>query len=305
MHETKIMSKLQEQLNILHTKYDNLSKEHATLKKNSEDKATLQKKRIDSLEDQLSKATSPQTIRTTTSVAIQTTPEPTKQTNTLETLQKENKRLKTDLAQLKKNTIQKIPTGNTTTEKKVIFIKPNQVTKNTAGTQTEAPKHNTQGIQTNHLKATATSTQTQETFEPTSPQSQNRHRSMQAVIYHLEILRQKTKKLKEKNALKAAQQLTKTLQTHVDNYLNDTSISLKTFQDKAKRAVNNAKPTFKTSDGWKRLLGNLLIAITTLSAGFFVNKALTGQFLFFTPSNINETLAELTDSLGPSSNAAP
>ncbi|WP_218814700.1 hypothetical protein [Rickettsiella endosymbiont of Dermanyssus gallinae] len=65
------------------------------------------------------------------------------------------------------------------------------------------------------------------------------------------------------------------------DYFLEKKIDYKTYKEKSFDIINQQRPELDKHRGYKQVLGNLLILIATLGIGQLLNKACTGNFLFF------------------------
>lgn len=114
-----------------------------------------------------------------------------------------------------------------------------------------------------------------------------------------------------KTASRTAEDLSITIKAKIKEHLTigRKPINIRSFMEECTTAINEARPTLGHHRGWKKLLGNLGIAILSLGVGYLVaglfQKALTGNFLLFRPkTDAEKKLAtlerEITQQLGNS-----
>ena len=65
------------------------------------------------------------------------------------------------------------------------------------------------------------------------------------------------------------------------DYFTEKKIDYKTYKEISSDIINQERPELDKHRGYKQILGNLLILMATLGTGQLVNKACTGNFLFF------------------------
>jgi hypothetical protein len=85
------------------------------------------------------------------------------------------------------------------------------------------------------------------------------------------------------------------------NYFNH-KISTSDFVKRCNLAIKKAQPVLENIRGWKLILGNIALAIVGIGIGYLVagivNKALTGNFLFFRPG-VTRKLKQLENAVKP------
>ncbi|MCZ6914123.1 MAG: hypothetical protein O7C59_06470 [Rickettsia endosymbiont of Ixodes persulcatus] len=73
------------------------------------------------------------------------------------------------------------------------------------------------------------------------------------------------------------------------------------YKARALQTINESRPVLETHRGYKQILGNLCLLILTAFLIFLINKACTGNFLFF---NLTESAKQL-NALGQTINTYP
>jgi hypothetical protein len=95
-------------------------------------------------------------------------------------------------------------------------------------------------------------------------------------------------------AAETAHHLLLTLRSLTEAYFVTNSINFATYRQETSEVIENSRPILEKHRGYKKILGNLLVLIFTLGAGFLINKAYTGQFFFFNGTKTGKQLKNLT-----------
>lgn len=92
-------------------------------------------------------------------------------------------------------------------------------------------------------------------------------------------------------AAKSARKLYKTVKD-AHKELTEEKIDIQTFKNNCTDAIQLARPELEQHRGWKQVLGNLALAIVGVGVLYviagFINKAVTGNFLFFKTDSANK-----------------
>jgi hypothetical protein len=100
----------------------------------------------------------------------------------------------------------------------------------------------------------------------------------------LDKLENKAKNLCDRDYILAyckAANIVRLLRSLNHDYFTEKRIDYKTYKETFSDIINQERPELDKHRGYKQILGNLLILIATLGTGQLVNKAYTGNFLFF------------------------
>lgn len=141
------------------------------------------------------------------------------------------------------------------------------------------------------------------------------HLSRGNFIMQLDAIRVKGEQLIAKGHVKAGQtarNLVSTLEREAERFFKRESSTVE-FKSIYETEISKARVELEKHRGWKRVLGNLAIALGTLVVGFIVagsiHKATTGRFLFFnntrsklmldTLDSVTETLVQLPEIRSP------
>jgi hypothetical protein len=116
------------------------------------------------------------------------------------------------------------------------------------------------------------------------------------VYYHTHLIEQKAAQLREadfNDEADAADTLLNRLHEEINTYLNNPSINIADFKNNCRPHITAATQALETHPGWKEILGNLLIGILSLGTAFVLNKAFTGDFLFFNQNDASNKVCDL------------
>lgn len=120
------------------------------------------------------------------------------------------------------------------------------------------------------------------------------------VELQLEAIEDQAKRLERRGHLQAAKcasELAKDLHEKIADHLSPTNTDIEQFKKSAQPLINKARPVLETHRGWKLILGNLSLAIAGLGIGYLIagviNKAVTGNFLFFRETATGQQLTSL------------
>ena len=106
---------------------------------------------------------------------------------------------------------------------------------------------------------------------------------------------------KYRKAAKSAKLLVRNLNNAAIDHF-DNNLSTKEFVTTCNKAIKIAKPDLESLRGWKQIIGNVVLAIAGIGIGYLVagliNKAMTGDFLFFRPKTTIK-LKKLKEAIEP------
>jgi hypothetical protein len=122
---------------------------------------------------------------------------------------------------------------------------------------------------------------------------------------NMDEMASKTDELRDRNHIiaytKSAQMISdlKTLNNIFFLEVNNdyTRMRYHEYKSKALDIVNEARPELEMHRGFKQILVNLLIIITSLGAAPLINKAITGKFLFYKKTDSSEKLDNLVNAI--------
>ncbi len=103
-------------------------------------------------------------------------------------------------------------------------------------------------------------------------------------------------------AAQSAKTLVTNLEDNAKTYLADFQpTAYKAFKSNCSKHIKTAKPILEIHRGWKRLLSNIALAILGIGVGYLaavcLNKAVTGNFLFFNKTRSQEKLCALSQTI--------
>lgn len=123
-------------------------------------------------------------------------------------------------------------------------------------------------------------------------------------LSQLDEIKTKEQDLRNRGHIKAANiasNLHKKLADKHNEFI-EGKINTQTFKNSCTDAINTARPELEKHRGWKQVLGNLALAVVGLGALYVVagliNKAATGNFLFFKTDSANK-LDKLEQAIEP------
>jgi hypothetical protein len=126
----------------------------------------------------------------------------------------------------------------------------------------------------------------------------NRFHEMTEFYGRVDELRCCAEESKHSDEKKVAEQLANDLQEGANAYLSDHQKNAYIhFQQKCSALIKAAKPVLEKQRSWRQILQNLLLPILGLGIGYavasMINKAITGNFLFFSKNNYLQKLHAL------------
>jgi hypothetical protein len=120
------------------------------------------------------------------------------------------------------------------------------------------------------------------------------------LLIQLKMLENKAEILRVRNHIlaycKAANIVQLLLSLHQD-YFIEKKIDYKTYKEKSLDIINEERPELDKHRGYKKILGNLLILICTLGTGQLINKACTGNFLFFKKTDSSKHIDKVSHTI--------
>ncbi|EDP45928.1 hypothetical protein RICGR_1333 [Rickettsiella grylli] len=126
--------------------------------------------------------------------------------------------------------------------------------------------------------------------------------TFQKIAIQLDKLENKAKNLYDRGAILAyckATNIVRLLRDLNHRCFTEKKIDSKTYKEKAFDIISQERLVLDKHRGYKQILGNLLILITTLGMGQLINKGCTGNFLFFKTDSAKhiDTLSNIIDKI--------